>query len=72
MGLLPRSVVSTLPLETSPWTLENMSPSLPSFEKENVGQITCLRGVFHKTIRVVMLCRKFEASNVIQYPEIWV
>lgn len=49
-----------------------MSPSLPSFEKESVGQMICLQGLFHKTIRVVILCGKFEASCMIKYSERWV
>lgn len=32
----------------------------------------CLQGLFHKTIRVVILCGKFEASNMIKYSERWV
>lgn len=49
-----------------------MSPSLPSFEKESMGQMICLRGLFHKTIHVVILCGKFEASSMIKYSERWV
>lgn len=49
-----------------------MSPSLPSLEKESVGQMICLQGLFHKTIRVVILCGKFEASSMIKYSERWV
>lgn len=56
----------------SPWKLESMSPSLPSIEKESVGQMICLQGLFHKTIHVVILCGKFEASSMIKYSERWV